>query len=155
MEIDGSTHRQLAIEANNSTWESLGKDPAEITADEADEMTQRAYAAAYHWSRAEGRTAANDARAHWLLSRVWSVRGVGELALQHAQRCLSTCESAGLVDFDLAYAQEAMARALACLGDASLARQHLDAARAVSITDPDDRALVEADLHAEPWFGLC
>jgi hypothetical protein len=109
-------------------------------------MARRAYAAAYHWQRSEGATPANEARASWLLSRVWAVRNNGNIALQHAQKCLSVCESSGLVDFDLAYAHEAMARSFACLGDVTQAGQHLLAARGVTIIDADDRALFEKDL---------
>ena len=149
-----ATHRKIAIEANNSTWEILAKPIAEITTDEAEEMTRRAYAAAYHWQGAEGFGPANDARAEWLLSRVWVVRGNGEVALGHARRCLSICESTGLVDFDLAYAHEAMARAHACLGDSAAARQHLESAGNVSIADPQDKAQVDSDIAAAPWFGV-
>ena len=154
MSIDSATHRKLAVEANNSTWEILGKTPNEISEDEAEEMTRRAYAAAYHWQRAEGASPENEARASWLLSRVWVVRQNGELALHHARRCLAVCESAGLVDFDLAYAHEALARSFAALGYPEQARHHLAIAREVPIADIEDRALVEADLAGEPWFGL-
>jgi hypothetical protein len=144
----------LAIEANNVTWEILGRAEDERSPDDVEEMTRRAYAAAYHWDRAEGSGPANAARADWLLARVWVVRAEGTLALHHARRCLATCDTAGLADFDLAYAHEAMARALACGGDAEAARRHLASARAVPVADPEDRALVEADLAGEPWFGL-
>lgn len=154
MTIEKSVHRALAVDANNSTWEILGKSAAEISGDEAEEMTRRAYAAAYHWERAEGYAAVNGARADWLLSRVWAVRGNGPAALHHAQRCLDACDSHGLKDFDRAYADEAMARALACIGDHSQAREHLKKAKSVPIADPEDKALVDSDLAAEPWFGL-
>jgi hypothetical protein len=154
MSIDSTTHRKLAVDANNSTWEILGKALNEISEDEAEEMTRRAYAAAYHWQRAEGASPVNEARASWLLSRVWVVRQSGELALHHARRCLAVCESAGLVDFDLAYAHEALARSFAALGDAKQARHHLAIARDVPIADSEDRTVVEADLAGEPWFGL-
>lgn len=154
METDEATHRRLAIDANNSTWEILGKPAEEISMDDADEMTKRAYAAAYHWARAAERTVANEARAEWLISRVWAVRGVGELALVHAERCMNACVRGALIDFDLAYAHEALARAHACLGDATLASTHRDEATSVEIADPEDRSIVEADLAAEPWFGI-
>ena len=154
MSVDAVTHRTLAIEANNSTWEILGMPLGEITEEEAEEMTRCAYAAAYHWQRAEGATPANEARANWLLSRVWAVRNNGNVALQHAQKCLSVCESSGLADFDLAYAHEAVARSFACLGDVTQAEQHLHAARGVAVSEADDRALVENDLIVGPWFGL-
>jgi hypothetical protein len=60
----------------------------------------------------------------------------------------------GLVDFDLAYAHEATARALACTGDAQAAADHLAAAREVEIADAEDKAQVDSDLAAGPWFGL-
>lgn len=151
--VDGTAHRALAVEANNATWEILGRSIDEIDDDAAEEMTRRAYAAAYHWSRAEGRAPVNDARADWLLSRVWTVRGIGRLALRHARRCMEVCEREGLVDFDLAYAHEALARAHACLGDTELAEEHRRLAAAVDIADPEDRRIVEGDRAAEPWFG--
>ena len=154
MSIDPATHRKLAVDANNATWEILGKALTEISDDDAEEMTRRAYAAAYHWQRAEGAGPANEARASWLLSRVWAVRGNGEVALDHARRCVAVCKSAGLADFDLAYAHEAMARSFAALGDAGQARRHLAIARKVLIADYEDRTLVEADLAGGPWFSL-
>lgn len=154
MPIEPVTHRTIAVEANNSVWEILGKPVAEIDEFGAEEMTQRAYAAAYHWARAEGSTVANEARAEWLLSRVWAVRGNGALALSHARRCMEACERGSLLDFDLAYAHESLARAQACLGNREAAQQHRAAAAAVPIGDDEDRAVVESDLAAEPWFGL-
>ena len=107
-------HRRHGIDANNSTWELL--DGRELTPDEVDDVLGRAYAAAYHWRRASGRGPANAARASWLISHVHAVLGHGELALHHADRCAAVVAEAGLDDFDLAYAHEARARALACLG---------------------------------------
>ncbi|MEP4651584.1 MAG: hypothetical protein ABJ314_15470, partial [Ilumatobacter sp.] len=110
--------------------------------------------AGYHWARAEGSSPANVARAEWLISRVWAVRSDGAMALRHGQRCLATCESAGLADFDLAYAYEAIARASACRGETDEARDHLRRASGVTIADAEDRELFESDLAAPPWFGL-
>lgn len=154
MSIDPSIHRKLAVDANNSTWEILAKPLDEISVSDAEEMTRRAYAAAYHWQRAEGTSPANEARASWLLSRVWAARRNGQLALEHARRCLAVCEASRLADFDLAYAHEALARSFASLGDEAQARHHLAMARQVPIADPEDQKIVEADLAGEPWFGL-
>jgi uncharacterized protein YndB with AHSA1/START domain len=145
-------HRAQGVEANNSTWELL--DAHAHTPEEADDLLARAYASAYHWSRAAGRQPVNAARAAWLVSRAHVVLGHGELALHHADQCAATCASAGLDDFDLAYAHEARARAYACLGRLDEARVERKAARAVDITDAEDRATIESDLAAEPWFGL-
>jgi uncharacterized protein YndB with AHSA1/START domain len=151
-EIRADWHRAQAIEANNSTWELL--DGRSHTRDEADDLLARAYASTYHWARAAGRTPANAARGSWLVSRSHAVLGHGELALHHADQCAAMCAAAGLEDFDLAYAFEARARALACLGRLDEARVDRKAAGAVDIVDAEDRSIFEADLAAEPWFGL-
>ena len=57
-------------------------------------------------------------------------------------------------DFDLAYAHEARARALACLGRLDEAGAELAAARAVPIADDEDRKILDGDLAAGPWYGL-
>ena len=80
--------------------------------------------------------------------------GHGELALHHADQCLATATAAALQDFDLAYAHEARARALACLGRLDEAAVDLKAAHAVPIADDEDRSILVGDLQSEPWFGL-
>ena len=150
--VDPAVHRRLAIVANNSVWELL--DGRAHTPDEIDELLCRAYAAAYHWQRAADHGPENVARAAWLLSRCHVVLGHGELALHHADRCADVVAEADLSDFDLGYAHEARARALACLGRLDEAARELASARAVEIVEDDDRRVFEDDLDAEPWFGL-
>ena len=146
---DAAMHRAQAIAANNSVWELLDAESPDVT-----ELLSRAYAASYHWARAADRTAANSARASWLLSRCHVVCGHGELALHHADECAAVVAEAGLRDFDLGYAHEARARALAALGSDTEARVELDLAQSVEIADPDDRQIFEYDLSSPPWFGL-
>ncbi len=144
----------MAITANNGTWDWLGKTDSERTDDDAAQMTLSAYAAAYHWAKATGTGPANMARANWLLSRVWAVRGNGDLALHHADLVMAICLANDLADFDLAYAYEAQARAHACLGRWDEARDLRTAAADVPIGDDEDRQIVEADLASGPWYGL-
>lgn len=150
--VDAATHRRLAIDANNSVWELL--DGRVHSPEEVDELLSRAYAAAYHWQRAADRGPENAARASWLLSRCHVVLGHGELALHHADRTALVVDEAGLRDFDLGYAHEARARALACLGRLDEATRELELARSVEVADAEDRAIFDGDLAAEPWFGL-
>ncbi len=154
MVVDAQTHRALAVEANNSTWEFLARAITELSADDIEEMTRRAYAAAYHWARASGSSVENEARADWLLARVWVVQSNGQLAMHYASRCLTACQRGELKDFDLAYAHEAIARAHACLGNGDEARRHREIALNIVIADADDKSVVEGDIAAEPWFGL-
>lgn len=143
-------HREQGIDTNQETWAMLGNDNRPAGDDER--MVHTAHASAYHWGIAGD--AANHARGEWLCSHVYTVIGRAEPALHHARRCLAITEEHGLVDFDLAYAHEGMARALALAGQVGEARRHLAAAQAVEVADAEDRAIVEADLAAPPWFGL-
>jgi uncharacterized protein YndB with AHSA1/START domain len=154
VEVEGNWHRAQAITANNSVWELL--DGRVHTPDEADELLQRAYAAAYHWRRASGATVINQARTAWLLSRAHVVLGHGDVALHHAEQCAAFTARAShdAADFDHGYAYEAAARALACLGRFDEAGEAYRRALAVEVADEQDRSIFEGDLHSEPWFAL-
>ena len=117
-------------------------------------MTRRAYAAAYHWSRAESATIVNEIRASWLIAKVWIHQSRGDLALPIAIRCIELCLANNVSDFDLAYVYEVKARSLACLGDIDDAREAKQSAQQIDIADDEDRKLVQADLAKGPWFGL-
>lgn len=153
-EIEGNWHRAQAVTASNSVWELL--DDRDHGAGEADELLQRAYAAAYHWKRATGSTAVNMGRASWLVSRAHVKVGHGEVALHHAERAAHFVEQAGAdaADFDHGYVHEAQARALACLGRTDEAGESYRAAAATAVRDDQDRSIFEGDLAAGPWFGL-
>jgi uncharacterized protein YndB with AHSA1/START domain len=151
-DAEAEWHRMQAIEANNSAWELIER--PDRTADDDEDLVRRAYAAAHHWARAAGRGPANEARASWLQSRAWVITGDGAQALRYADRCLGVCMEHGLVDFDLAFAHEARARALACLGRHAEAEQARAAAASVAIDDDEDRAVFEADLASGPWFEV-
>ena len=147
-------HRKLAIDANNSTWEFLDREPASLNAHEIEEMMRRAYAAAYHWARAENATVVNEIRASWLIAKAWIHQSRGDLALSVSDRCIELCLVNNVKDFDLAYVYEAKARSLACLGDGDGARAAKNFALSVEVADEEDRKLVQADLVKGPWFGL-
>jgi hypothetical protein len=123
---------------------------AERTSANDEEMLRRAYASAYHWQRAEGYGPANEARGVWLLAKVQLLAGHPDTSLRYAEACMAQCRDHGLVDFDLAYAYESRARALAALGRLDEAATDWAAAKAVPIADDDDRALVESDLAVGP-----
>ena len=152
-DAEGEWHRAEGIAANNATWDHLGKADGERTAEDDEQMTASAYASVYHWARAARTGPANAARGQWLLSRVWVVRGHGDLALHHANLTMAICMEHDLTDFDLAYANEARARALACLGQLEEARAERAAAADVMIADDEDRNIFVSDLASEPWFG--
>jgi hypothetical protein len=149
-ETDLATERAMAVATHNQTWKLLER--ADRTVEDDDRLVHMAHASAHHWSLAGD--ALNAARAEYLCSHVYALLGRGEPALHHATRCLAITEANGFQDFDLAYAHEAMARALALAGLNADAAAHLATAQSVPVADEEDRALVEADLAAEPWYGL-
>lgn len=146
----GEWHRSQGIEANNSIWDLVDK--ADRTPDDDEELLRRAYAAAYHWQRAAGRQPINEARARYMLAKAHLLAGLPERSLHYADACLAAtlAAGAGAADFDLAYAHEARARALRALGRTEEAATAWATAKGVSVADPDDRALVEADLAVGP-----
>ena len=148
--LDAATHRALGVGLYNHSWDLLemeGRTPAQD-----DEMLETAYASAYHW-RFVGH-AANAARSHWILSRVYAVLGRGEPSLHHARRCVSILDAGGegIKDWDRAAAAEAMARALAVSGDLAQAAEWKAKAIAATnaISDEHDRAPIEGDIATLP-----
>jgi uncharacterized protein YndB with AHSA1/START domain len=152
VDLDAEWHRSLGVDANMEVWDLLGR--TDRTSDEDEAMVRAAYASAYHWARAARRTAANEARGEWMISHVHAILGQADMAQHNAMRCMAVVEAHGLVDFDLAYAHEALARAAACAGDRDEAARRLVAARAVSIADDEDRKILQDDIEAGPWFGV-
>jgi DNA-binding transcriptional MerR regulator len=147
-DLDPATERALAAALYNRTWELLeipDRTPAQV-----DEAIHAAHASRYHWSRVG--EPVNLARGEWLCSRVYAVLGRGEPALWHARRCVEIDEEAGVGDWDIAAAYEAMARASAVAGDVEAARTWAARGReaCAAIAEDDDRELIAADLAAIP-----
>jgi hypothetical protein len=139
--------RQLAVDLFNHVWVLL--DRPDRTPEDDDLMVHAAHASAFHWSKVG--TPVNGVRGEWQCSRVYAVLGRAEPALHHARRCLELSEAApDLEEFDLPFAYEAMARALAVAGDRDAARDYLARGReaAAGIADAEDRAIVERDLDS-------
>ena len=115
-------------------------------------MIHAAHASRFQWSRAEVVEPANHTRGEWQCSRVYAVIGRAEPALWHAERCREILESNGITDFDIAAAYEALARAHALAGDASVAADWKAKAVAAldGIADPDDREIIEGDIATLP-----
>ena len=142
-------HRSEGVALFNVVWEML--ETADRSPAQDDQMVHAAHASRWHWSQA-GELGGDQQRAvgEWQCSRVYAVLGRGEPALHHAQACLTICEEAGLGDWVIAAAYEALARASAVSGDAVAAESWLARGRAAvaAIADPEDREVIEADLDA-------
>jgi hypothetical protein len=79
---------------------------------------------------------------------VYTVLGRAEPALWHARRCLAICEEHGIGDWDVAFAHEAIARALEVAGDRDAAAAEVAHARRLAddIAEDEDRELLLSDL---------
>jgi uncharacterized protein YndB with AHSA1/START domain len=139
-----SWHRAQGIEANNSIWDLLAR--SDRSAGDDEELLRRAYAAAYHWDRAAGRTPENAVRADYMIAKAQLAVGQPVLALAAADRCMAGCVANGIADFDVAYAHEARARALHALGRAEEATTAWQAAHDTPVADPDDKKILDDDL---------
>lgn len=140
---DDAFHKKLAVSLFNETWQLLDK--ADRTVEETDRMIHSAHASRLHWEF-EG-TPKNLSIGEWQVSRVHAVVRHADAALYHARRCLEVSERANLEPFYIAYAHEAIARALSVIGHADAAK-HLAAARelAAKIADAEEKKMLEDDL---------
>lgn len=153
-EITREIHAALAARLNGETWTLLDK--VGRTPEEDDRLVQAAYASCYHWLHAG--TPLHQQRGQWLIARVHAMLGQAESAVRHARRCRQLTEQHHdlMHDFDLAYAEEAMARALALAGDKDAGRRHKARACELrdAIADAEDKRIFDGDYAAGPWYGI-
>lgn len=143
--VTKDTHKELAIELFNLTWDLI--DRTEKDQSEIDRMINAAHASRYHWEIAGG--SVQIARGEWLISRVYALCHRTEPCLYHADRCLKITLENDLQDFDLAFAYESMARACDLAGDAVEKAKYLTLAEQAgkNILDPDDRQYFFSELR--------
>jgi hypothetical protein len=140
-----AAHRHFAASCFNAAWVLMDK--AERTPDEERMMVALNQASLFHWRNRPDCRPENLSIGYWQAARIATLLGHGFEALRAARICLEVSES--LEPFHAGYAHEAMARAAALAFDSELAATHLARARALAaqVEDPDDRALLEADLN--------
>lgn len=147
-------HRRFAIMFNGMTWELLDKGGR--TQEDDERMLYSAVASCRHWL--EVGTAVHHQRGEWLISRVYSVLGLGESAVRHAVRCLELTEKNAeeMADFDWAYAYEALARAHAMAGNVGEAQRFIELAERAGegISDEESKGVFLADFGGGEWSGL-
>jgi hypothetical protein len=142
--LEAASHRQIAIELFNRTWELLDKE-ARTDAEDA-EMLTAAFASRYHWR--EIGEAKNFSVSDWQVSRVAAVLGLPDLAERYGRRALDVAASADLGPFYVGYGHEALARAARLAGNRNEAQLHFDRAKDLleHVEDSSARDLLAADL---------
>jgi tetratricopeptide (TPR) repeat protein len=145
---------EFAKRSFNCIWPLLEK--TQRTPDEDQEMVLAAFASLYHWKKAG--TAVHAQRGSWMISRVYQELGRAVDALGWAQSCLEISKEhpTEMKDFDLAYAQEALARAYALSGEEDKALKHRQKAIELGekIKDPEDKRIFQDDLRSGNWYNL-
>jgi hypothetical protein len=137
-------HRTMAVRFFNETWTLLDKQNR--TAEEDARMVHLAHASRLHWEFVGSAT--NLAIGEWQISRVHAVLHQADSALFHAERSLVIAQVNSLEPFHVAYAHEAIARALSITKSAAvLTHLHLARTLAAQISDPEEKKLVEDDLE--------
>jgi len=148
-DLSAAQRRSLAVSLFNHVWALLGM--PERLPEQDDEMIHAAHASRHHWG--EVGTAANLGRGEWQISRVYATLGYPEPAVYHARRCLAYIETgAGVEEWDLPFAYEALARAYAVAGDVSESRRFEGLAReaGAAMADPESTEMLLADLETLP-----
>lgn len=137
-------HESEAKKCFNQTWDYLEKEDRSLEDDL--NMIHLAHASRYHWGIV-GEPVHHE-RGEWLISKVYYTLNKGEQALYHAEACYRICDLYKIMDFDIAFAYEALANAHKLLNHfekvnlyKTKAFEHLD-----QIKDPEDRAYTESEL---------
>jgi len=151
---ESEAQRFFAIHYNGKTWDLLEK--PNRTKEEDELMVYTAHASCCHWLTAG--TGLHHQRGEWMIARVYSVLGLADMALRHANRCLElTHQHADLmVDFDRAFAYECVARAHAVAGNRDEAAKHIELAQKAgeAIKEEEDRKVFLAEFNGGNWNNL-
>lgn len=139
-------HKKQAIDLSNETWDLI--DNSDRTDEETFLMIHTAHALRYHWTKVGDFL--EISKAEWLVSRVYSLLGMGDQALLHAQYSLDICQDNHIKDLALAMAFEAITRAAYLLEDEELYegyyRMTSDAAK--EIARPEDKSYCLTELKS-------
>jgi hypothetical protein len=100
----------------------------------------------------------NHQRGEWQIARVYTVLGLADMALRHANRCMElTHQHANeMADFDWAFAYECVARANAVAGNRVEAIKHIGLAQKAgeAIKDEEDRKVFFDGFNGGNWNNL-
>jgi hypothetical protein len=151
---ESEAQRFFAIHYNGKTWALLEK--PNRTKEEDELMVYTAHASCCHWLVAG--TGVNHQRGEWMIARVYTVLGLADMALRHANRCMELTHrhASEMADFDWAFAYECVARAKAVAGQLDEARQYVELARQAgeAIKGDEDKKVFLAEFKGGHWGAL-
>ncbi|MBC8523204.1 hypothetical protein H8D29_04695 [PVC group bacterium] len=137
-------HRQLAVDLFNHTWALL--ENTDRSSEQDEEMVHAAHASRHHWSIAG--TTKDHARGDWQIARVYAAVGRFGESEYYASLYLEACNKNEFEDWDLPFAYEGLARAIAKTNQ-NKAKEHLAEARLLSekIDKEEDKKWLLANLE--------
>ncbi|MDN3017064.1 hypothetical protein PH210_12765 [Paenibacillus sp. BSR1-1] len=140
------THKQLAVQYFNKTWDVL--DLNERTIEEEEKMVHLAHSSFWHWTQVENHTPKNLSIGYWQLSRVYATVGNGERAQYYAERCLDVSLENKIEPFYVGYAYEALGRANVLLKQSDLALELVKQAQeyAEQVQNENEKSMLLNDL---------
>jgi len=142
-EIGHATHRTLAVDLFNVTWTLLKTE--DRTPAEDEDMVHAAHASLHHWGIVG--TSKNHARGEWQIARVYAVLKRDVSALHYARLYMDACVKEDFGPFDLAFAHEGLARAIAT-AEPKQAMKHIEEARRIGkgIEESEDQTWLHTNL---------
>ncbi len=146
-----ATHRRLAVELFNHTWDLM--EQKDRTKEEDERMVHAAHASRFHWGEVGGPL--NLAVGEWQIARVYSILRRPSSALRHARRCLEIVEENGITGFYRASAFEGLAKAHSVAGEREKSEEYLGLAKAEGrrLTDEEERKVLRDQLAEIPEDG--
>lgn len=142
-----AAHKWFAIELNNISWELLEK--TDRTPEEDEDLIHGAHASCFHWKKTGNLV--NHSRALCLVANAHSAIGQGTVGLHFADRCVAMIEAdrEQFSDWDLPFAVDGQARALAAVGETVSAEEKRQAARQLgdAIAGEEDKKVFDE------WFS--
>ncbi|MEE9268564.1 MAG: hypothetical protein V3U70_04080 [Thermoplasmata archaeon] len=146
-----ATHRRLAVELFNHTWDLM--EQKDRTKEEDERMVHAAHASRFHWGEVGGPL--NLAVGEWQIARVYSILRRPSSALRHARRCLEIVEEKGITGFYRASAYEGLAKAHSVAGEREKSEEYLELAKAEGrrLTDEEERRVLFDQLAEIPESG--
>ena len=139
----------MGIEMNNQTWALLDK--KDRSEQDNIRIINFAKASLYHWRKSDKYNVENEQRGQWLISHVYAILGKSDEALSYAKETLKITEDNNLIDFDLAYAYESMARAHSISENIDESEEWYKKAKTAGdlITDEKDKEYFSLDLNSK------
>lgn len=137
-------HKYYSAHCFNKTWEYIDKQSRTAADDQA--MLHTCLASLWHWQQRSDATKQNLSVGYWQASRVFALLSRADDARTYGQRSLDL--SGELEPFFQGYAYEALARSEMLANDRDKMAEYLTRAKARcdSVTDPDSKKLLAADL---------